>query len=73
MITLFAPERVIVGGGVAALGDWILGPVRSMVLKRCKTVPVDQVAILPAALGQYAGAIGAYIWSRQRYAHLPQV
>jgi glucokinase len=73
VITLFAPNRVIIGGGVAALGDWIFAPIRATVLNRCKTVPVDQIAILPAALGQYAGAIGAFIWSRQRHAHNQQV
>jgi len=65
VITLFAPNRVIVGGGVAALGDWILTPARAVIRKRCTTAPLDDIAILTPALGPNASAIGAAVWGRQ--------
>lgn len=66
VITIFAPERVVVGGGVMALGDWILNPARKVIQARCITVNPDDVAIVSPTLGPYAGAIGAAVWSRQR-------
>jgi len=71
VITILAPERVIIGGGAAALGDWLLNPVRAEIQKRCHTVSPDDVDVLPAALGAYAGATGAAIWSRQHATLVP--
>jgi hypothetical protein len=36
------------------------------VRERVRTIPLDQVAIVPAALGHEAGVIGAAIWAQQR-------
>lgn len=64
VITLFSPSVVIIGGGVAALGAWIFDPVRATVRERCRTTPVDRIAIVPPSVGAYAGAIGAALWAR---------
>jgi len=55
---LLDPEIIVVGGGVAALGDVYLQPARS----RYRQLAMDLVAdvpIVPAALGYDAGVIGA--------------
>jgi glucokinase len=52
---------VVLGGGVAAAGDLLFGPIQAEVRKRVRTTAIDDVAIVPAALGTWAGAIGAAI------------
>lgn len=64
-IVLLWPERVVVGGGVAAAGDLILEPVREEIALRACVAPIDRIAIVPAALGPGAGAVGAALWSRE--------
>jgi glucokinase len=66
VIDIFSPERVVIGGGVAALGEWIFEPIRRTVRERVRAAPVDKIQIIPAALGVEAGAIGAAIWASQR-------
>jgi len=58
-ITILAPERVIIGGGVAQAGDALFEPVRREVRRRVKLVAVESVPILPAALGRDVGILGA--------------
>ena len=56
-VVLLAPERVIIGGGVGAIGEKLLEPLRREVARRVfVSVPVE---IVPAELGVLAGAIGA--------------
>jgi glucokinase len=56
------PERVIVGGGVAAAGDLLLEPARREFEQRLRVMPLDRIAIVPAELGPRAGAVGAALW-----------
>ena len=56
-IVVLAPDRVVVGGGVAGAGEALLAPARAEVERRVTvSVPVE---IVPAELGVLAGAIGA--------------
>jgi glucokinase len=66
VIIILAPHCVVIGGGVAELGEWILEPMRASIARRCKTVPVDQIAIKRAALGSQAGVFGAalQVWQQ---------
>ncbi len=66
LVTVLSPDRVVLGGGVAHLGPWLFDAVRSIVRARCRAIPVDRVAILPAALGADAGVIGAAMWAAQQ-------
>jgi len=66
LITLFSPEVVVIGGGVAKAGKWLLDPVRRIVTERCRVTPVERVRILPAALDGMGGAVGAALWAGQR-------
>jgi glucokinase len=59
LITILAPERVIIGGGVTEAGDFLFEPLRDEVRRRVKLVAVESVPILPAALGRDVGILGA--------------
>ncbi len=59
LITILAPERVVIGGGVALVGDVLFEPLRREVRHRVKLVAVEAVPILAAALGQDVGILGA--------------
>lgn len=59
VIAVLGPDRVVVGGGLIAGGEQVLGPIRAAVRRRVTLVPADEVQIVPAALGPIAGAIGA--------------
>ena len=62
-IVLLAPDKIVVGGGVAATGEMLLRPVRKEIARRVKvSVPVD---VVPGELGVLAGAIGAALRGAQ--------
>jgi glucokinase len=67
-LTIFvAPERVVVGGGVAEAGELLLGPLREEVRRRAGNVaPLERIEIVPATLGPLAGAIGAALWGAEQ-------
>jgi glucokinase len=65
LVTILSPDRVILGGSVARLGEWLFGPVREAVRQRVHAVPVARVQIVPASLGGDAGVIGAAVWASQ--------
>jgi len=65
-ITILSPECVIIGGGIAHLGEWILNPIWDEVRRRCFTAPIDKIEIQQAKLGPNAGMIGAAIWASQK-------
>jgi glucokinase len=58
LVTLFDPDRVVIGGGLANLGERLLGPVRDLV-RREVLPPANRVEILPVALGKSSGLVGA--------------
>jgi glucokinase len=63
-LTIFlAPQRVVIGGGVAEAGEPFFAPLRETVHRRAGNVaPLDRIEIVRATLGSYAGAIGAAIF-----------
>lgn len=61
MVTVISPDRVVIGGGVSAAADLLLGPIRDELRRRVLTTPLDQVEIVTAELGMWAGAIGAAV------------
>lgn len=70
LIVVLTPDRVVVGGGVAAAGDLLLDPVREEVRRRVHVTDLDRVEIVAARLGTWAGAIGAAIHGAERAAAL---
>ncbi len=61
VITLFGPDRIVVGGGIAEAGDLVLGPIEDAVKRRVTLVPTECIEIVPAHFGRFAGAVGAAI------------
>jgi glucokinase len=70
-VLVVGPERVIVGGGVAAAGDLLLEPARRELERRVRVMPLDRIAIVPAELGPRAGAVGAALWGASQIAPAP--
>jgi len=57
---------VVIGGGVAAAGDLLLDTIREEIRRRVLTTAVDEVALVTAELGIWAGSIGAAIHGAER-------
>jgi len=69
VITLLAPDRVVIGGGISAAADLLLDAVRVELGRRVRTTALDRVAVVTAELGTWAGAIGAAIHGAEAGAH----
>ncbi|MEY2600324.1 MAG: hypothetical protein RLZZ142_2583 [Verrucomicrobiota bacterium] len=57
-VWLLNPEIIVIGGGVAKAGDPLFGPLRDTVRQRTSKVLHEELRIVPALLGNHAGAIG---------------
>lgn len=68
LITLLAPDRVVIGGGVAAAGELLLAPARAEIQRRTRMTSLADVEIVTAELGVWAGAIGAAVHGAERAA-----
>jgi glucokinase len=53
------PEVVVIGGGIAAAGDALFEPLRAMVAAMEWRIGGHAVTLVPALLGDKAGAVGA--------------
>ena len=61
MIAVVTPDRVVIGGGNAAAADLLLDPIHDELRRRVHTTSLDDVEVVTAELGTWAGAIGAAI------------
>jgi len=59
LVNIFNPELVVIGGGFAAAGDFILDPAREVVAREGLAGAGERVRIVRAELGTSAGLIGA--------------
>jgi glucokinase len=59
LVNLFNPERIVVGGGLSALGDGLLIPVRRAIQLRAFSSASAQVTVALAQLGPEVGIVGA--------------
>ena len=66
LVNIFNPEMIIVGGGMAKMGDLLLDPARQVVRERAFQLPAQAVSIVPAQLGDDAGMLGAAIFAFQQ-------
>jgi glucokinase len=58
-LDLLNVEKVVIGGGVAAAGEFLLGRIRDEVRRRTFAQIFADAEIVPAALGGDAGVVGA--------------
>jgi glucokinase len=68
MITVISPDRVVVGGGVAAAGELLFASIRAEIARRVRTTSIEGVVLVRAELGTWAGAIGAAVHAAERAA-----
>jgi predicted NBD/HSP70 family sugar kinase len=61
LVNLFNPGMVVIGGGVAQLGDLLLDPVRQAVRDRSLRSAAQAVRISTAVLGRRSTSIGAVV------------
>ncbi|MFT7644085.1 MAG: glucokinase, partial [Pirellulaceae bacterium] len=59
VVTVLHPDLVVLGGGVAEIGDLLIDTVREVVRNRVGMFPTDEVRIVKSLLGEQAGLIGA--------------
>lgn len=65
LVSAFDPQVVVVGGGVSAVGDLLLGPARAGLRDSLQGTDFRPVPpIVPAVLGPEAGAVGAALLAR---------
>lgn len=59
IVTCLHPQLIVLGGGVAELGDLLLVPVRQIIRQRVGMFPPDDVRVERSLLGSSAGSLGA--------------
>jgi glucokinase len=59
LVNIFNPELVVIGGGFAAAGDFLLDPAREIVRREALAQAGVRLRIVRAELGTAAGLIGA--------------
>lgn len=59
IVNLLNPDRIVIGGGVAQAGDWLLRPIRWEIKRRALPEAAKVLQVVPAALGTNAGILGA--------------
>jgi glucokinase len=66
MIVVISPDRVVLGGGLAIAADLMLDAIHAELRRRVHTTSLDEVEVVTAELGTWAGAIGAAIHGAER-------
>jgi glucokinase len=61
MIAVISPDRVVIGGGLAVAADLMLDAIHAELRRRVHTTSLDDVEVVTAELGTWAGAIGAAV------------
>jgi glucokinase len=67
-VVVVNPDRIVIGGGVAAAGELLFAPIRAEIARRVTITAVDDVVLVAAELGTLAGAIGAAVHGAEQAA-----
>ena len=59
LIAILDPDVVVLGGSIAEAGDLLFEPTRAEMSRRVSPAALEQVSVVPAALGEDSAAIGA--------------
>ena len=65
VVTALHPELVVLGGGVAGVGPFLVDTVRETVRRRVRMFPVDEIRVERSQLGDAAGLYGGIALARQ--------
>jgi glucokinase len=65
-VVLITPDTVVIGGGISAAADLLFEPIRAELHRRVKITSLDDVELVAAQLGTWAGAIGAAVHGAER-------
>lgn len=65
IVNLLDPETIVIGGGVAQLGEPLFEKLRPMVPRRSVNPFANAIPIVAAQLGAHAGIVGAAILARE--------
>ena len=65
LVNIFNPEMIIVGGGMAKMGNMLLDGARKVVTERAFQMPAQLVRIVPSQLGDNAGVLGVVAFARE--------
>lgn len=65
-VVLVNPDRVVIGGGIAAAGELLFGPIRAELRERVRVTALEAVEVVAAELGTWAGATGAAVHGAER-------
>ena len=66
VINLFNPQAIVVGGGMSAAGERLLGPARRVVESHALAISRAGCEIVTAQLGDAAGMLGAAVYGARR-------
>jgi glucokinase len=61
------PQKIVIAGGVSRIGEPLLVPIRRTVQERVRVMPVEQVEVVQAQLGNNAGVIGVALWAANEF------
>ncbi len=66
IVNIFNPEMIIIGGGMAAMGEMLIEPGRKIVKERAFPIASRAVSIISARLGNEAGVYGAAAFALEK-------
>jgi len=69
LVNLFNPSMIIVGGGMAQMGDLLLEPIRKAIQQRSLLVASQAVRVNAALLGRRSSAMGGVVQANSRVLH----
>jgi glucokinase len=65
LVVTLHPQAIVLGGGVAQIGEPLFGIVRQTIVQRVHMLPVDDIVVLPSLLGDQAGTLGGIALAMQ--------
>ena len=65
LVNIFNPEMIIIGGGMAKMGDMLLDTARKVAAEKAFQLPFQHVRIVPSQLGDNSAVLGAAAFARQ--------
>jgi glucokinase len=68
LVNVFNPDVIVIGGGVVAAGEYVLGPARREMVARGLPPGRDHARVMAARFGEESGMLGAALLARDAVA-----